>query len=288
MMGKIMPKKLDKRKFLHFWGRLLPFEVKERLALKYLYGLESKRVIINPKHWKYIKPRHELFLRQEKEGMANIPVFIISFNQLTYVRQMVNSLEKMGCKKIIIIDNASTYPPLLEYYSALKHEVIRLKENWGHKVFWLAPELQQYRKNFYILTDPDLDISECPKDSVEVLFKILKRYPYVRKVGFSLRISDIPENSLFYDKVIGWEKQFARFYIKSQNIYFSDIDTTFALYPPEQINLNDNHFRAVRVGKPYEARHLPWYKTSSILTEEEKYYYDHKKQIVGHWDISKA
>ena len=45
-----------------------------------------------------------------------IPIVINNFNRLGYLKRLIASLESRGYKNIHIIDNNSTYPPLLEYY----------------------------------------------------------------------------------------------------------------------------------------------------------------------------
>ena len=78
----------------------------------------------------------KVFENQEKNGLKNIPVFLISFNRLSYLESMIKRLEQMNVKNIHIIDNASTYPPLLEYYKSIPYEVFYMKSNEGQMVFW--------------------------------------------------------------------------------------------------------------------------------------------------------
>ena len=49
--------------------------------------------------------------------VKNIPIIINNRNRLTYMKMLISSLEKRGYNNIYIIDNDSTYPPLLDYYS---------------------------------------------------------------------------------------------------------------------------------------------------------------------------
>ena len=95
--------------------------------------------------------REACFENQLKKGLNEIPVFIISYNRLSYIEQMIEQLEKYGMRNIHIIDNASTYPPLLRYYDTLKYDVIRMKENLGHMVFWKSNIFEKYRNDFFIL-----------------------------------------------------------------------------------------------------------------------------------------
>lgn len=65
-----------------------------------------------------------------------IPIIINNFNRLTTLCLLIEALEKRGYSNIYIIDNASTYPPLLEYYNKCPYTVFRLTENLGFKALW--------------------------------------------------------------------------------------------------------------------------------------------------------
>ena len=65
-----------------------------------------------------------------------IPIYIISYNRLDYIVQTINWLEERGYNNINIIDNNSTYEPLLEYLENVKYKKYMMKKNWGHTVFF--------------------------------------------------------------------------------------------------------------------------------------------------------
>lgn len=227
--------------------------------------------------------RNAVFENQRKMGLDSIPIFLISFNRLSYIKSMISSLEKKRKKNIIIIDNASTYPPLLEYYESIPYKVIRLDTNWGFQVFWNNPMFEVYRKSFYIISDPDVEpIEECPSDFIEHFFDILYKHPLARKVGFSLKIDDLPENGILTKQVIKWEKKYNKTYIKKDSVFYAQIDTTFALYVPDDIAISSLS-ESLRTAYPYQARHMPWYKNPQEITEEDKYYAEHKTN--GWWNV---
>lgn len=234
----------------------------------------------------YYNFRNKLFVKQEKMGLENIPIFIISYNRLSYLKIMIDKLADRGKSNIIIIDNASTYPPLLEYYKQIPYKIIYLDKNEGHMVFWNNPKFQKYRKNFYIISDPDIiPVEECPADFIEQFFKYLKKYPFVRKVGFSLKIDDIPRNNDLYNEIIQWEAKYNIPLVNHKRLCYAGIDTTFALYIPDQLVRKQSFYSAFRTTYPYQAKHLPWYKNSSMITEEDIFYSQHKTN--GWWDITK-
>ena len=225
----------------------------------------------------------KLFDKQEKEGLSKIPIFLISFNRLSYIQSMIARLEKMHKTNIIIIDNASTYPPLLDYYKKIPYKVFHLKKNYGYRVFWDCPKFKTYRNNFYMLSDPDVEpVEDCPEDFVERFFSLLKKYPFLRKVGFSLKIDDLPQDESFSSDVIKWEKKFYKGYRKEDMAFFAVIDTTFALYMPDSVATH-RFGLALRTDFPYQARHMPWYKKSTDVTDEDRFYVQNKTN--GWWNV---
>lgn len=203
-------------------------------------------------------------------------VFIIMYNRLTWPLAMCEYLSDTGCE-VVLVDNASTYPPLLEWYKNCPYKLIRMDKNWGHQVVWKSGLINDYDDEFYCVTDHDLDLSNIPVDYINVLHKGLEAFPDVVKSGFSLEINDLPSNK-FTKEVVNWENKFWQ--SSQKGIYLhSNIDTTFALYdkkrdfgplPPE----GNRFYWAARSARPYTAKHLPWYITKENMNEEEQFYQD--------------
>ncbi len=218
---------------------------------------------------------------ENTKKIKKIPIIINNRNRYTYLLQVISWLEKNGYANIYIIDNASTYPPLLDYYSATKYKVFRLKENIGHLALWQTGIIKQFVNNYYIYTDPDiLPIEECPGNVMEVFMQILKKHEEIEKVGFGLKIDDLPDYYAHKKKVLDWEVQFWEKPIE-KDLYDAHIDTTFALYRP--FTDKGPAIKSYRTGGEYMARHLPWYEDSKNPTEENIYYKNHIKKGASHW-----
>jgi hypothetical protein len=210
---------------------------------------------------------------------SKIPLIIINFNQLENLKKTIQFAQSYGFEEIVIIDNTSTYPPLLEYYEEICNDVtlLRMESNYGHMVFFKNTELyNKYGKNFFILTDADIEPNKnLPKNFRRILLKnLLKYYSDILKVGFALKIDDIPNSYPARDKVLKWEKKFWEDE-RSRNIFFSHIDTTFALYKPDpkrNMKFAQDFYLAIRIGGNMTARHLGWYINYHNLSDEQRYY----------------
>jgi len=181
-----------------------------------------------------------------------------------------------------MVDNKSTFEPLLEYYEQTPYEVVRLGVNLGPQAIWSADILGSISHDGpYVLTDSDVVPDEnAPFDAIERFGDLLTRYLDVDKVGFGLRIDDLPDPYRFRSEVVDWEKQFWEDEVEP-GVFRADLDTTFALYRP---TVRSHTFSALRTGFPYVARHIPWYVNSSRPSEEDEYYRRHADLTMTNWN----
>ena len=211
------------------------------------------------------------------------PILITCRDRLAPLVDLVGWLERAGHERIVLVDNDSSFPPLLEYFSQTPHQVIALGENLGHFSVWDGGVLDALSHTGpFVVTDSDVvPDSQCPLDAVEYFAELLFRYGDVGKVGFGLRIDDLPPAYEFRQEVLDWESQFWLDEVEP-SVFRAAIDTTFALYRP---STPKGTFAALRTGAPYVARHIGWYSDSRRLTAEEEYYRTHAKRSVSTWDV---
>lgn len=231
---------------------------------------------------KFIRQKINLLLKSS--AYTDIPVFIICRDRLEPLIQLVNWLERAGFKKIIFIDNDSIYPPLVKYLKTTSHQVIFTGHNTGHTVLWtdgfiktLCPD------DFYIVNDPDVIPTEsCPTDHVAYFLQLHEKYIEYQKVGFGLKIDDLPDYFTLKNSVIDWESQFWKHSLE-EDVYEAGIDTTFAVYKP--FTFTYILHPSIRTGGQYVARHLPWYNDSKKLSGEEVFYRDRVNQRITSWNV---
>ena len=137
-----------------------------------------------------------------------------------------------------------------------------------------------FRNDYYVYTDPDVvPCEDCPLDFMHVFYDTLRKHRHIDKVGFGLRIDDLPE---YVDRaaVISWEKVFWEKQVDGL-LYNATIDTTFALYRPRA--RGGSRCKAYRTGAPYLARHMPWYANPQQPTEEDEFYARTAKRDLSHY-----
>lgn len=218
--------------------------------------------------------------RKKAFNPATIPIVVICWNELTYIKNMVNQLKHLN-HPIILLDNHSTYEPLLEYYKEIKKELgnkieIRmLKKNYGCTVYI---QLKHTLPKVYILTDPDLELNKhMPKNFAEILYELSEKYkvykigPYLEKI----KKEDLLECSS-YD--FEWDKLVKPIKNEQYELYYDWIQygaTTFCLVNTKYHKTHKGHKRsAMRIAGNFTMKHLPWYKDSlNKIPKKELYMY---------------
>lgn len=201
-----------------------------------------------------------------------VTVIINNKDLLSWPKAMCQKIKQFeGLEEIIILDNGSTNKELLNWYKECDFKVIFL-ENLGHTAPWISGVLEKINTNYYVITDPDLDILDIPNDVFNKMIALLKDKPELKKIGLSLKTNDIPEDSPYFNHINNYEKIIQSKFEPGSNYILAPVDTTFALYDKRISNVYE--VSGVRLPKPYEARHLPWYIINKHEDPEFSYYID--------------
>jgi hypothetical protein len=223
---------------------------------------------------------------------ADVPILIPTFNNPTHLRNMLAQLRALRLNDIRVIDNASTYPPMLDLLVSLGDvTVVRLAENAGPRAI-LSAENRARLPELFCITDPDLQFNpDLPGNFMSRLAELTERHR-IGKAGFALDISEpekmLPNRVWIKDKhwkIWEWEAHFWKKPVRridGNPVYIAAIDTTFALCNQTYLDpsAEGGLFRALRVAGRYTAKHLPWYRDHhrhELPPEEAAFYKAHGK-----------
>lgn len=199
-----------------------------------------------------------------------IPVIINNRNFLTWPKAMVERIKEYdGVGEIIIVDNDSTYPPLLEWYATNPCRIERLDTNVGMGAPWVSGVVKELNGAPYVLTDPDLGLEETPNDTLLYLLDKLNTLQ-LDKVGLGLDWQIVEKKSPYYERLNLYEKSRWNKSPVKDGVYTEvQIDTTFALY-----NVDHYFIGGGSTTFPYVARHYPWeFSIEEARNSEEFMYY---------------
>ena len=200
-----------------------------------------------------------------------IPIIIISYNRLSYLKDLVEYFLNLNEEHIYILDNNSTYPPLLDWFEKINKNinVVRYDKNFGHTVYWKTEFYKNIQDCTYcVITDHDIiPYKSFEKEWKENWIEYLNKYK-VRKVGSALNLSDIPESFDLKQRVLNQETKFWSTELE-KNVFSAGLDTTLFL---QKVNNNHRTTNAIRLSN-YLIKHRPWYEDLNNQTEENIYYY---------------
>jgi hypothetical protein len=212
----------------------------------------------------------------------DVPIFINNFNRLDIgFRDLLVWLQRAGQRSIAVIDNNSTYKPLLQFYDSgamTGIQLIRSAENLGHEAIWKLGLHNRADGLPFIYTDPDVvPDHQCPLDLVRKMCEVFVRYAPC-KVGPAIRIDDIPATFDQRDHMRFCESDYWLRRYPEGDCWNAPIDTVFAVYAcgwGRWPLADQGGVQHVRLDFPYVVRHIPWYSQSDNLSAEERYYRAH-------------
>lgn len=229
--------------------------------------------------------------------MTEYPIIINSFNQPTYLKNMVRQLLDLNCKNIMVLDQNSTNPQLVDFLNSVEDcvTIVRLAENHGPHWFFTSGFALKLPR-FYAYTDCDLYFNEnLPSDFIAQLASLTEQLSASR-VGLAIDVSkpdDIVDTQFRVNgrmwTVASWEAQFwmDKVEIEGYEIYRAPIDTTFAVYNRtfmDPIVLRSIERRRFYVGETQDCYriagdftcvHMPWMRYDPVPEDEWKYYSKH-------------
>ena len=128
-----------------------------------------------------------------------IPILINSRDRLTWTRELAEWCRELPDARVIVCDNDSSYPPLLEWLDKLERtlgeaiDVVRFGENAGPRGPWRVPHGDA---EYFVVTDPDLGTGGIPRDVLEKLRWSLDEFPALVKSGLAIRVDDLPQTPI--------------------------------------------------------------------------------------------
>jgi GT2 family glycosyltransferase len=231
-----------------------------------------------------LKDKEQTRLAYLKKNPRETVIFIILRDRYDALKEQIGWLDSQGFKKVVLIDNDSLLPPLVDFLNTTKCQVLELARNMKQTAPWSAGIVKVLvQDDFYVVTDPDIIPTRSQKDVLPHLYELHSKYPNHVKIGLGLKIDDLPDHYPLKGEVIKWESQFWEHPVE-EGVYEAGVDTTFALYKPYTYKYLLHP--ALRTGEPYIARHLPWYKDSNKLTDEDVFYQMRADHNVSSWNKS--
>ena len=223
-------------------------------------------------------PRH--LVQYDKIIDGSIPVVIINYNRYDTLLKLIEWLLHLDTKvSIIVVDNNSSYAPLLHFYEQLdlpNVQIMRFTENHGlNKLIAISQTMKQFEH--YVVTDADLvPYPNTGTDILDRMKAMLDKYKDINHIGASLEIKDIPDYYPLKDAVLKWENQWWNV-SREDGVFEAFVDTTFGMYR------NDSHvmdlYPALRLGNPYTLKHVDWYIDPTAISEETKHNMDTMSSI---------
>lgn len=198
-----------------------------------------------------------------------IPVIINNRNLLTWPKMMLKQIQHFkNVGDIWIVDNNSSYEPLLEWLDTEPCNVLKLEKNVGHTAPWISGLVKNLNSKYYVVTDGDLGLLGTERNVLEVMQNKLEFNPTLGKVGLGLDWRIVESDSPYFNHMQNYESPRWRNSRIIDGVFVDvPVDTTFAMY-----NTDTYFIGGGSLGEPYTARHFPWEIKNINDNEEFKFY----------------
>ena len=209
--------------------------------------------------------------------MIPIPLLVGCRDRFDVTWRLVEWADRCPNVKTFLVDNASTFPPLLDYYQKTTATILRANANGGPRTPWRFVKQVLDGSRFFAITDCDLNMSDVPLDVFEICCELLDADQSLVKVGCALSLDGLPADHI----AVAREAEYWDITKRQRKIvngkviecYSAPIDTTFAVYRVD--GPAGVYGPALRLAGEYAARHEPWHYDPKSLPEDERYYLDH-------------
>lgn len=221
--------------------------------------------------------------------MKGVPIIIPVFNQLTYLKNLINWWKFYYPENpIYLIDNGSDYSPLVDFLYNYEYNNIHLcgfSENdcIGNLKTIVDNEIKG-KYDYYVVSDPDImPHPATPPNFIEIWKSYIDKGYH--RVGFNLITDDLPEWLHEREMIICNEKELLRNPVESYQGhigYKAPIDTTFAMYTTKNSGwhspMNNRDWdNSLRI---FDAFHMGWYVNGDHLNPEMEHYFKTAKYRV--------
>uniref|UniRef100_A0A6M3JXC2 Putative glycosyltransferase n=1 Tax=viral metagenome TaxID=1070528 RepID=A0A6M3JXC2_9ZZZZ len=231
------------------------------------------------------------------------PILILTRDRPDQFRDMIESIRRStdpDTYRLIICDNASTCPKMLDYLDLLEQQDCRVIHNKANLLFeGLNPGLAEVDADYFLISDPDIILNpKIPFHWILRLKEVLQNV-MMPKIGLALDIN-FEEDNEFTRRITEGESQYWKDTISLPGIsdpcYLGGIDTTMAMYrrdtfrywdetmvfdkehgvnSDEQIRQSEYsekyYIPVSRVAGAYTATHTGWDR-SGKYAEDQAYY----------------
>lgn len=233
--------------------------------------------------------------------MKSIPLIIPVFNQLTFTRNLINQFRFYYPENpVFIIDNNSTYPPMVEFLKEFEEKNYMRIGNHNLPLIYrnaennFIPNLtaaikditEKWGFEYYVISDSDISIHPSTPSNFLDHFRALIDKGYHR-AGFNLITDNLPAHLNKRSEILYNEGQFRAtepvVNVKGFPGYRAPIDTTFCMYTTK-----NSGWHAPMDGKDwgncvrlFEVFHLTWHLGEEINEEMDFYFKNCKKHVAG-------
>jgi len=205
-----------------------------------------------------------------------IPTFLAVCDIVPWAKAAIEDLNRIDGLEIILVDNVSTNPAMIEFLNSCLYEVIKLEKRLEQDQIW-SGGVHRSVDGLFVAAHSFFDLSGLPTNVVEVLYGALDTLG-ISRCGVGVVVDDLPEHNPCRADIV--EKEKKHWEIQSGDYY--ETEAGFAVIAGRADRLSERvegwHTPHRRLCPPYVVKYRPWYldlEDRGSLPEDVLYYLEH-------------
>jgi len=186
-----------------------------------------------------------------------LKTFVAVCDVVDWAKLTVEELSKFDRLEIVLVDDASTNPAMIDYLNSVPYEVIRMPKRLGPGRIWSAG-IQRAVNGLYLAAHSFYDFSDLPDDTVSVLQDALDAVG-IGRCGITVRTDDLPECNESAVAII--EREQVHREIVEGDYYVTDAGAAMVMARSDRLSERYDSIQVPerRLRAPYQVRFRPWY-----------------------------
>ena len=210
-----------------------------------------------------------------------LPTFLAVCDIVLWAELAIENLIRIGGLEIILVDNASTNPRMIEFLNNIEYEVIKLEKRVNQSEVW-STGICRSVDGLFLAVHSFFDLSDLPVGTPGALNGVLDTIG-VSRCGVSVVFDDLPEHNPCGTDIADKEKK--NWGKKDGDCYNAVAGFAFTIGRSDQLSARFDHLHTPqrRLCPPYVVRYLPWYlnlEDIDSIPEDALYYLEHATGVL--------
>lgn len=213
-------------------------------------------------------------LSNRAEQDRPLPTFLVVCDIVSWAQEAIENLNRIGGLEIILLDNGSTNPDMLQFLGDCSYEVVKLKKRLDQSKIW-DTKIHRTTDGPFLAVHSFFDLSSLPASTPAALCGALNTLG-VARCGVSVVFDDLPAHHPCRDDIA--ERETKHWKCRDGDYFVAEVGFAFWAGRSDKLSERSEGWYTPqrRLCPPYVVKYRPWYLDfDGVLPQDVAYYLEH-------------